>query len=304
MAQRWTEDQIEDLSGRVAIVSGANRGLGREIARALAQKGALVIMACRDISRGKAAAEKIEALHPLGKVVVMPLDLADLVSVREFAASFLAGYDRLDMLINNAGVILVPYGQTAQGFEAHFGINHLGHFALTGLLLERLNETPGARIVTMSSQMHLFGAIQFDDLNSEHNYSPWRAYAGSKLANLLFTYELQRRLASAGQGTIAVASHPGWISQDISQYANPIRGAIETSLAHGASMGALPALYAAVAPEVRGAEYYGPGGLFGIRGYPKKVVSMKRSYDENVARQLWAVSEELTGVKYAPEPAA
>ncbi|HLY27968.1 MAG TPA: SDR family NAD(P)-dependent oxidoreductase [Aggregatilineales bacterium] len=297
MTQHWTENDIPSQSGRVAIVTGANSGIGWETARALAQKGATVIMACRSLERANAAANQVKALKPAGKVVVMPLDLGDLESVRAFAAEFLKQYDRLDLLINNAGVMVPPYGKTAQGFEQQFGINHLGHFALTGLLLDRLNATPSARIVTVSSGAHQFGIINFDDLNWERAYPRQRAYGQSKLANLLFTYELQRRLTAAGQGTLAVASHPGWTSTNLQQHSG-VAQLLNPILAQRSNMGALPTLNAATAPDVRGGDYFGPDGLFEMRGYPEKVNSNARSHDEAVAQRLWKVSEELTQVKY------
>jgi NAD(P)-dependent dehydrogenase (short-subunit alcohol dehydrogenase family) len=302
MTQHWTEHDIPDQTGRVAVVTGANSGIGWDTSRALAQKGATVILACRSLPKANTAANRITALKPSGKVVVMPLDLGDLESVQTFADQFRAQYDRLDLLINNAGVMMPPYGKTVQGFEQQFGINHLGHFALTGLLLDMLNQTPNARVVTVSSGMHQVGVINFDDLNAKSGYDPQRAYGQSKLANLLFTYELQRKLVAAGQRTLAVASHPGWTATNLQQHTglfqlmNPI-------FAQKPEMGALPTLYAATAPHVRGGEYFGPGGLFEMRGYPQKVESNARSHDEAISRRLWAVSEELTQVRYQREPA-
>jgi NAD(P)-dependent dehydrogenase (short-subunit alcohol dehydrogenase family) len=303
MAQQWTENNIPDQTGRVAIVTGANSGIGWDTARALAQKGATVIMACRSMPKANASAEQIKALKPAGKVVVMPLDLGDLDSVRKFAAEFGANYDRLDLLINNAGVMAPPYGKTTQGYEQQFGINHLGHFALTGLLLDLLNRTPGARIVTVSSGAHQIGDINFDDLNWERRYPAMRAYGQSKLANLLFTYELQRRLTAGGQQTLAVAAHPGWTATNLQQHAGAFQ-LLNPILAQTTDMGALPTLYAAIAPDVRGGEYFGPGGLWEMRGYPKKVASNARSQDEALAHRLWKVSEELTQVTYQLEAAA
>src|SRR5258708_5786498 len=256
MTHQWTENNIPDQIGRVAIVTGANSGIGWETARALAQKGATVIMACRSQSKANPAADQIKALNPSGQVVVMSLDLGDLDSVRGFAAAFRKQYDRLDLLINNAGVMVPPYGKTKQGHEQQFGINHLGHFALTGLLLDMLNSTHGARIVTVSSTSHQFGIINFDDLNWERHYPPQRAYGQSKLANLLFTYELQRRLAAAGQSTLAVAAHPGWTATNLQQHASIIQR-LNPIFAQTTDMGALPTLYAATAPDVQGGAYYG-----------------------------------------------
>ncbi|MET3548304.1 NAD(P)-dependent dehydrogenase (short-subunit alcohol dehydrogenase family) [Paenibacillus favisporus] len=296
MTTPWTEDHMPDQTGRVAIVTGSNSGIGWEAARVLATKGATVIMACRSIANANMAADQIKTLKPSGKVVVMKLDLGDLESVHAFAAAFRQHYDRLDLLINNAGVAKPPYGKTAQGFEQQFGINHLGHFALTGLMLDMLDATPGARIVTISSLSHRSGVIRFDDLNWERNYHPARAYAQSKLANLLFTYELQRRLVAAGQSTLAVASHPGWSATNALRHSSMMRS-LNPFFAQSPKMGVLPTLFAATAPGVRGGDYYGPTSLE-LRGYPKKVVSSASSHDEAVARRLWTVSEELTQVKY------
>jgi NAD(P)-dependent dehydrogenase (short-subunit alcohol dehydrogenase family) len=297
MTERWTEAHIPDQTGRVAIVTGANSGIGWETARVLAQKGATVIMACRNMEKANIAAEKIVQLKPTGKVVVMALNLGDLESVRAFANTFLAQYNRLDLLINNAGVMVPPYGKTKQGFEQQFGTNHLGHFALTGLLLETLNATPGARIVTVSSGAHQMGVINFDDLNWERGYQPTRAYGQSKLANLLFTYELQRRLSASGQTTLSVAAHPGWTGTNLQQHSGIVQR-LNPIFSQKTDMGALPTLYAAVAPDVQGGEYFGPDGLWEMRGYPKQVKSNGRSHDEAVAQRLWSVSETMTGVTY------
>jgi NAD(P)-dependent dehydrogenase (short-subunit alcohol dehydrogenase family) len=260
-------------------------------------------MACRSIAKATPAADQIQALKPSGKAVGMALDLGDLATVHAFATAFCQDYHRLDLLINNAGVAAPPYGKTAQGFEQQFGINHLGHFALTGLLLDRLDATPGARIVTVSSWSHRSGIIHFDDLNWERHYQPARAYAQSKLANLLFTYELQRRLVTAGQSTLAVAAHPGWTATNAQRHSSRMQRLNPIIFAQTSKMGVLPTLYAATAPDVRGGDYFGPRGLNESRGYPKKVGSSARSHDEAVARRLWTVSEELMQVKYALAPA-
>ncbi|MDP4097956.1 oxidoreductase [Paenibacillus sp. P96] len=302
MTTPWTEDHMPDQTGRVAIVTGSNSGIGWEAARALAIKGATVIMACRSIAKANPAADRIRALKPSGKVIVMALDLGDLASVHAFATAFRQNYQRLDLLINNAGVAHPPYRKTAQGFEQQFGINHLGHFALTGLLLDRLNATPGARIVTVSSISHRSGIIHFDNLNWERKYKPAHAYAQSKLANLLFTYELQRRLVTAGQSTLAVAVHPGWSATNALRHSSFMRR-LNPIFAQTSKMGVLPTLYAATAPDVRGGDFFGPSSLE-LRGSPEKVASSTRSHDEAVARRLWTVSEELTQVKYALAPAA
>ncbi len=301
MTQQWTENDVPNQTGRIVIVTGANSGIGWDTARVLAQKGATVIMACRSMQRANPAAEQIKALNPSGTVIPMQLDLGNLESVRAFAAEFLAQYTRLDLLINNAGVMMPPYGKTTQGFEQQFGINHLGHFALTGLLLELLNATPNARIVTVSSGAHQTGIINFDDLNWEKEYPAMRSYGQSKLANLLFTYELQRRLTAMQRTTLAVASHPGWTSTNLQQHSGFVQF-LNPFFAQDSAMGALPTLYAAVASSVHGGDYYGPSGLWEMRGYPKKVSSSARSHDEAVARRLWEISESLTQVTYPLAP--
>jgi NAD(P)-dependent dehydrogenase (short-subunit alcohol dehydrogenase family) len=298
MMKRWSENDIPNQKGRVAIVTGANSGIGWETARALAQRGAIVILACRNMQKANSAADQVRQLNPAGKVAVMQLDLGDLNSVRTFADAFRAKNDRLNLLINNAGIMFTPYGKTVQGFEQQFGINHLGHFALTGLLLDLLNETPGARIVTVTSNTHRIGIIDFDNLNWEQDYDPQQAYGRSKLANLLFAYELQRRLTTAGKNTLSVAAHPGWTRTNLTRNSSSFMRLIDRIFGQRPNMGALPTLYAAISPDVRGGEYFGPDSMGGSRGYPQKAESNDRSHDEDVARQLWYVSEDLTQVKY------
>lgn len=296
--QLWTEAQIPDQTDKFAIVTGANSGIGYEAARALAQKGATVVMACRNLEKANPAADQIRQTNPTGTVVVMQLDLGDLGSVRGFAAAFQDRYDRLDLLINNAGIMAPPLGRTAQGFESQFGVNHLGHFALTGLLLNLVLRTPQSRVVTVSSMVHRFGRIDFDDLQWEKKrYSPNSAYGQSKLANLLFTYELQRKLSSAGKGTLAVAAHPGWTATNLQQHSS-MTGFFNRFLAQEQPMGALPTLMAAAAPTVKGGDYFGPSGLMEMQGYPKKVQSNARSHDQQAAARLWDISEKLTNVRY------
>ena len=294
----WSEADIPDLSGKVAVVTGANSGLGYETARALAQHGATVIMACRNRGKAEQAAASILATNPAGKVVIMELDLGDLNSVRGFADAFKAKYDHLDLLINNAGIMVPPQGQTEQGFETQFGVNHLGHFALTAQLIDRLDATPGARIVTVSSIAHHFGQIKFDDLNwQRRNYQRMPAYGQSKLANLLFTYELQRRLSASGQHTLALAAHPGWATTSLQGEGAAMQVANRV-FAQSAQMGAWPTLYAATAPSVTGGEYIGPSGLAELGGVPQEVASNEASHQLDTAQQLWSVSEELTGVPF------
>ncbi len=293
----WSAEALGDQSGRVAIVTGSNSGIGLETARVLAGKGATVVMACRNLEKASPKADEIRAAYAGANVEVMRLDLSDLDSVRHFAQAFRAKHSRLDLLINNAGIMVPPYGKTAQGFETQFGVNHLGHFALTGSLLDLITNTPDSRIVTVSSVAHLMGKIDFADLNWENGYKAQAAYGQSKLANLLFTYELQRRLAAAGKGTLAVAAHPGWTETNLQAHAKAVRF-MNRFFAQDASMGALPTLYAATEPSVQGGEYVGPSGFMEMNGAPKTVRSNKRSHDRNVAERLWNVSEELTGVHF------
>ncbi len=305
MTKQWTVQDIPDLSGKRIIVTGANSGVGYQATRVLARKGAAVILAVRDIRKGAEAAAEIHRESPNAALEIMPLDLADLKSVHAFADLYRTRFSSLDVLLNNAGVMGIPYRQTAQGFEMQFGTNHLGHFALTGLLLPTILATPNARVVTVSSYMHIFGHIAFKDLNATKGYERWTAYCQSKLANLLFAYELQRRFGQAGVSAISVACHPGYAATNL-QTAGPkmdgsrIGQALWQGMnlfAQSAAAGALPLLYAATAPGLHGGEYIGPRQMFGIRGAPHIARSSVRSYDEHKARSLWQVSEELTGVK-------
>ncbi|MFJ3496882.1 SDR family NAD(P)-dependent oxidoreductase [Streptomyces sp. NPDC086091] len=302
MGEKWTTANIPDQHGRVAVVTGANTGLGYETARALAERGACVVLAVRDVEKGERAAARMT-----GDVTVQPLDLTSLASVRTAAAALRSRFDRLDLLINNAGVMYTPRRTTADGFELQFGTNHLGHFAFTGLLLDLMLPVPGSRVVTVSSTGHrIRAAIHFDDLQSERSYSRVGAYGQSKLANLMFTYELQRRLAPHGT-TVAVAAHPGMSSTELARNAPaPLRLAL-TGLAplitQPAAMGALPTLRAAADPATLGGQYYGPGGRNEIKGHPRLVTSSPDSYDVAVQQRLWTVSEDLTGVTFpVPRP--
>lgn len=295
---RWTTHHIPDQSGRTAVITGANTGLGFETAKALAEHGAHVVLAVRDTDKGKRAAAQLT-----GDVSVQELDLGSLESVRAAAAELRGSHERIDLLINNAGVMTPPKSTTADGFELQFGTNHLGHFALTGLLLDRLLDVPGSRVVTVSSNGHkMGGAIHFDDLQWERSYSRIGAYAQSKLANLLFTYELQRRLAPRGT-TIAVAAHPGTSSTELARHlpslAKPVTELVTKVAAQPAADGALPTLRAATDPGVLGGQYYGPANLAQWRGAPVVVASSDQSYDVALQQRLWPVSEELTGVSFA-----
>ena len=296
--KQWNTTNILALTGKTTLITGANSGIGYEAARALAQKGADVIMACRSLEKGEAAVQAILEETPQAKLNLMALNLADLASVREFAGKVRAEYTQLDLLINNAGVMAIPYRQTADGYEMQLGTNHLGHFALTGLLLDLALKAEHARIVTISSQVHKTGRINFDDLNSEKSYQKWLAYGQSKLANLLFAYELQRKLAAAGHDALSVAAHPGYSATNL-QDSSGIFSALNPLMAQSAAMGALPALFAATHPEVKGGDFIGPRSFGGWRGYPAKAKSNLASYDESVAKKLWKVSEELTGVSYS-----
>jgi NAD(P)-dependent dehydrogenase (short-subunit alcohol dehydrogenase family) len=297
MASNWTAENIPDLTGKTAIVTGANSGIGYEMALALARKEATVILACRNKDKGEAAVRQIDQEYPEAKAELMQLDLSDLASVRRFAGDFASHHGGLDILINNAGIMAPPFGKTADGFELQFGTNHLGHFALTGLLYNFIIRTPQARVVTVSSGGHRFAEIDFDNLNAEKGYDRQRAYAQSKLANLLFTYELQRRFEAAGVDAIAAAAHPGWTATNLQAHWRMVR-ILNPFIAQKPKMGALPTLYAATAPDVRGGDYYGPAGWQELRGYPTKVQSSDRSHDTAVAAKLWTVSEELTGMRY------
>jgi NAD(P)-dependent dehydrogenase (short-subunit alcohol dehydrogenase family) len=296
--RKWTSADIPDLKGAVVLITGANSGLGLYEARAVAEKGAAVVMGCRDRAKGENAVKNIKEAVPAAKPVLMQLDLASLKSIRSFADEFKKRYDRLDILINNAGVMAPPYGTTEDGFELQIGTNHFGHFALTGLLLERILGTPESRVVSVSSLVHRMGRINFDDINSRRKYSKWSAYGQSKLANLLFTYELDRRLKKAGSGVIAAAAHPGYSNTNL-QRSTRFFSTFNPVFAQPAAMGALPVLYAATEEHVLGGEFYGPDGLFEMRGHPRKTDSSALSHDRTVAERLWDLSEKATGVKYS-----
>ncbi|WP_313676870.1 SDR family NAD(P)-dependent oxidoreductase [Mycolicibacterium sp.] len=300
----WTEKDVPDQSGRLAIVTGSNTGLGYDTARVLAGRGAQVVMAVRDTAKGEAAAARIRQLTPGATVSVQKLDLGSLASVREAGAAMAAAYPRVDLLINNAGVMYPPKSTTADGFELQFGTNHLGHFALTGLLLPNLLEVDRSRVVVVASIAHNIKAkIDFDDLTWEkRKYDRVAAYGQSKLANLMFAFDLQRRLAAANAKTIAVAAHPGVAATELVRH---IPGAslpgvnwISGKLLNTAEMGALPTLRAATDPAVKGGQYWGPDGFREMRGYPVLATSSKQARDVAVQERLWKVSEELTGVTF------
>ncbi len=290
MKAKWTSDDVPGQQGRLAVVTGANTGLGFEAARVLAARGASVVLAVRDTDKGKRAAARIAGAAPGADVMVQPLDLTSLESIRAAAGELRARHPRIDLLVNNAGVMLTPRQSTRDGFELQLGTNHLGHFALTGLLLEQMLPVPGSRVVTVSSLAHRFRArINFGDLQGGRSYSRVAAYGQSKLANLMFTYELQRRLSGAGT-TIAVAAHPGLAGTELGRY-TPAIVAFSYALVS-------QTLRAATDPGVLGGQYYGPGGFFGARGYPKLAHSSGQSRDTAIQRRLWTVSEQLTGVTF------
>jgi NAD(P)-dependent dehydrogenase (short-subunit alcohol dehydrogenase family) len=311
MARGWTENDIPDLAGRIFIVTGGNSGIGYEAARALALKGGHVVLACRSREKGEAAAARIRSLHPRAEVHVSELDVASLVSVRAFAERFLREHGRLDVLVNNAGVMAIPRRETVDGFEMQIGTNHLGHFALTGLLLARIFESAPSRVVTVSSMQHAygqFGALDAADLRFEHGYTKWGAYQRSKLANLYFAYELQRRLEIDHPGVMSIACHPGYAATNLQAMGPAMTGSsVEAAVmavgnklfAQSARSGALPTLYAALAEGLRGGEFIGPTGPMALWGAPVSQKSNRLSRDLYAAKKLWETSEELTGVTYS-----
>ena len=294
---KWTHDRIPDQTGRTAVVTGSNTGIGFETAATLAAKHAAVVLACRDRQKADDAIRRIRARTPSARLELIELDLASLASVNRFADAFRADHDRLDLLINNAGVMIPPFALTEDGFELQFGCNHLGHFALTGRLVDLLEATPGARVVNVASLAHRYGAMDFDNLNAEKGYDKMKAYGQSKLANLLFTSELRRRLERAGSGLMATAAHPGWTGTDLQRHSAFIMLA-NRFFAQTPPLGALPTLRAATDPEAAGGDYYGPRGFLEMRGYPKKVGAAPAAANDVDARRLWQVSEELTGVAF------
>lgn len=312
MAQaRWDTRDMPDLTGKVAVVSGANSGLGLHTASALAAKGAHVVMACRDGGKAGSAMAQIRGETPKAGLEFLPLNLASLASVKRFGEAFAGRHKRLDILCNNAGVMFAPRGTTEDGFETHFGTNHLGHFALTGALMEPLMATPGARVVTVASEFARLGAIALDDLNGEKRFSRMAAYANAKLANLIFALELQRRLEAKGASLISAAAHPGYSATNLQaagvQMGEPDALArfgdwsmklLNRSIAQSAAMGALPTLRAATAPDVKGGDYYGPELFFGQRGYPVRAGRPPQANNLRVAKRLWEISEDMTGATF------
>ncbi|HET8911705.1 MAG TPA: oxidoreductase [Ktedonobacteraceae bacterium] len=303
----WTAKDIPDLQGYTVIVTGANSGLGLQTTRAIAAKRAHVIMACRNLEKGQQALNSVEAQIPGASVELAELDLASLESVRLFVAKFREKQTQLNLLFNNAGVMAIPRAETKDGFEMQFGTNHLAHYALTGLLLPTLLATPHSRVVNTTSFARKFGKINFDDLNRTQKYGRWEAYGQSKQANLLFTFELQRRLAEAHAQTISVAAHPGYANTNLQATSvNTSSARLEgffyaiggTWMAQSAQMGALPQLFAGISPEIHGGELVGPSSMGGMRGYPHIETKAQKEYDREKAARLWRVSAELTGVDY------
>lgn len=305
MSNLWTTNNIPDQSGKVIIVTGANSGIGYEATRELARKGATVVMACRNMAKAEPALSELKKEQPNAIIDLIHLDLASLKSVHAFADAFIAKYDRLDVLINNAGIMMVPYGQTEDGFERQLGTNHLGHFALTGLLIDRIKATPNARVVNISSNGHKVGSVDFDNLQYEggKGYSPMSSYGRSKLANILFTYELQKRFDANGVDAIAVAAHPGGSNTNLGNHLTDsllgkLMMPIVSRMSQSAAMGALPTLRAAVDQDANGGDYFGPRGFLELAGNPIKVKTSARAQNSADQQQLWQASERLTGVSY------
>ena len=299
----WTTENIPDLTGKVIIVTGGNSGLGYEAVKALAQKGAEVILASRSVEKGETAKKEMGDVK--GKIAVMQLDLQDFASIEKFALDFRKKYDRLDVLLNNAGIMTTPYFKTKDGLEGQIGTNHFGHFKLTGHLLDWIVKTPASRVVNVSSAAHRQGKMDFENLMFEKGgYSPMKAYGRSKLSNLLFTYELQRFFEAGKVDSIAVAAHPGVSRTNLDRY---IKGKLWFKLLYPVfktftqeqAQGALPEIRASVDPEVKGGEYYGPDGKREMKGFPVKVESNEASHNVEDAKKLWTISEEITGIKFA-----
>jgi len=303
--QNWTMDSVGDLSSKTMIVTGGNSGLGLSAVKALTSKGAKVIMASRSVTKAENARREVLKTNPDAKIDIMELDLADLSSIHNFSDQFHKRYSKLDILFNNAGIMMVPYGLTKDGFEKQTGTNHLGHFALTGLLLDVLKSTPQSRVVTVSSIAHKNGTMDTDDLLFENGkgYTPMKAYGRSKLSNLLFAYELQRFFEKNNIDCMSLSAHPGVSDTNLFNHAMPVWALkmvkpVATFFIQPASMGVLPELRAGLDPQAKGGEFYGPDGHREIKGYPVLVESNKASHQPDDARKLWEISEKLTGVKY------
>lgn len=307
MNKKWTALDIPDLKGKTVIITGANSGLGWQASLELARKKARVIMAVRNRDKGQEAKDRILTLVPDSEIFVMKLDLANIESIKHFADTFHEEFQQLDILINNAGVMALPLMRTAQGFEMQFGVNHLGHFVLTALLIDIINKTRGSRIINVSSLAYRNGEINFDDLNWEKSYSKWKAYNQSKLANLLFTIELDRRLDLAGKGTLTAAAHPGFAATNLQIRGPELEGSgfkkvffqfANLIAAQSASMGVLPILFAATSSETKKGGFYGPDGLLKMRGYPAEDIMDPSRVKPMEALRLWEASEKLMGIKF------
>ena len=295
---KWAIDQLPPQRGKVAVVTGGNSGLGYETALGLAKKDVEVILACRNLLKAEEAKSKIMNHYLRAKIKCMKLDVSRLREVKEFAAQFQLQYKKLDLLINNAGIMMSPYKVTEDGFENQLATNYLGHFALTGLLLPTLTSTPGSRVITLSSLSYKWAEIEFEDLQAHKVYSRRKAYGQSKRACLMFAYELQRRLAAGGYNTLSVAAHPGLSKTNLDQYFPALIRPLGSLFLQPAEKGALPVLYAALEKDLKGGEFIGPDGFQEMRGYPTRVDSDEYSKDEDVAQRLWKASEALTKVAY------
>lgn len=293
----WTPADIPDLTGRTVLVTGANSGLGLESTRRLAQRGAHVIMACRSREKGQAAMDSIRARDSGVDLNLMQLDLSDLSSIRDLAQRINDHYPKLDILLNNAGVMAPPLQYTRDGFEMQFGTNHLGHFALTGLLLDRLRAAERARVVTVSSLAHRIGSLDFENLDARRGYQRWRFYGQSKLANLMFALEFDRRLRSARETIQSIAVHPGYSATNL-QRTIPGHSLFNAVTAQSQEKGAYPSVFAATSPQVESGQYYGPHGFQELWGMPAEATIRRLARNQEVAHKLWSVSEDLTGVRY------
>ena len=305
MSKKWSEKDIPDLTGKIIIITGANNGIGFENSKQFARKNATVIMACRNLEKGQKALNTVKKKVPSAKVELMKLDLANLYSIKEFVSEFKQKYDKLDILLNNAGIMMIPYSKTVDGFENQIGTNHLGHFALTAQLFELLKNTPKSRVVNVSSNAHRWGEMDWDNFLFEKDYGRVKAYGRSKLANLLFTYELDRRIQEKGIDVLAVASHPGTANTGLANHLfGPVKYVLKpivfSIIAQSSYKGSLPSARAAVDPDVKGGDYYGPKGFLGTdkRGSPTKVESLENSHNIEDAKKLWDKSEKLTGITF------
>jgi NAD(P)-dependent dehydrogenase (short-subunit alcohol dehydrogenase family) len=300
----WTKDNMPDQTGKTVIVTGANTGIGFETALAFYEAGAHVVLACRSLENAGQALTKIQEQKGKGTLETALLDLSSLSLVKQFAGNFIQNHHQLHLLINNAGVMIPPASKTTEGYELQFGVNFLGHFALTGYLYPLLKATPGSRIITLSSMAYLWGSIDFDNLRSEKDYDPMREYAQSKLADILFSNELQRRIVTANDKVLSIAAQPGANKTELSRHMSD--EAFTTAVERIGELmepwqGALPSLYAAVSTEAKGGELYGPDGDGGYRGYPALAVMEPNALDETVAKKLWVMAEQATGIYY-PQP--